>query len=294
MRPCFQVDIITPKRILLRGLWFGPQKPKRCIVFIHGMMSSAFSMLSVVDALIDRNTSVLAFNNRGVETIADLEKVPRDPTSTNRWLSAGTAHEVFTECVDDLQGAINFVRESGSNEVYLLGHSTGCQKAAYWAHKKRRGVSGLIFLAPISDYAAETKRQGRIAIKRATRVARALVARGKGKQLLPPGTWYEILDANRFLSLYIADGVEEIFPYSQPKAIPDVLQAIRIPILVLIAEKDEYRDRPAKQMALWFDQAIVGSHTVAIVPSVRHDFRGGESQVADFVKIFFSSNDHVV
>ena len=285
IRQCLQIDFITPKGVCLRGLWFGRKKAARTIIFVHGMMSSAFSMLAFVDELVNSNTSVLSFNNRGVETIADLE------CFTNRrkrsgWITAGTAHETFEECVDDIQGAIGIALKHGGKNIYLMGHSTGCQKSIYFSHLAASNISGIILLAPISDFAAETKRQGIRAMDRARRIARRLVRNGRPNQLLPPGTWYEILDAQRFLSLYDPDGLEEIFCYSQPNKSPKILQSISIPILVLIPAKDEYLDRPAKRLANWFEKAIKSPHRTEVVPNAPHDFQGKERSAVRIIRNF--------
>ena len=103
MRPCFQVSIVTPKRILLRGLWFGPKRSKRTIIVIHGLRSSAFSMLRIVDYLVDRHTAVLTFSNRGAETISDIIKLSKGTKRRSRLIKAGAAHEAFRDCADDVQ-----------------------------------------------------------------------------------------------------------------------------------------------------------------------------------------------
>ena len=284
MRPAFVVEIITPKGVILNGLWFGPKKPKRVIVWIHGLASSAFSMSHVVSELTSKDTAVLTFNNRGFETITDVKKMAG--TKTKRLLT-GTAHEVFTDSPDDVAGAINFVRKSGVKNVYLGGHSTGCQKSIYYAYKtKARGVKGIILLAPISDYAAEVHLHGKEKIARAMSAAHALISRGKKHSLLPEGLWHQTLDAQRFVSLCSLSSAEELFPYAQPNKRPRELKGVRIPILVVLAENDEYSDRNVIELAEWFDKNISSKHTVVVVPTVGHSFRGGEKIVAKAIHDF--------
>jgi alpha-beta hydrolase superfamily lysophospholipase len=246
-------------------------------------------MLTLIDKLVDDNTSVFAFNNRGVETIADLEYIADYQKGHKGWITAGTAHEVFEDCVDDVRGAVDVATKAGAREIYLLGHSTGCQKSIYFAHQELPNITGIILLAPISDYAAEMKRQGIEIMNRATKIARSLVRKGLSKQLLPPGIWYEILDAQRFLSLYDPNSLEEIFCYSQPHKSPKMLQSISLPILVLIPQRDEYLDRSAKQMSSWFERSIASPNRIVIIPNAPHDFQGSETIAAKAVKAFLSS-----
>src|SRR6185503_13723544 len=101
----------TPKRALLYGYWIGPLRPKRVIVWTHGLGSSMFSKYKIGKMLATDQTAVLMFNNRGHDKIASFQK----GTSYQR---GGAAHEVFADCVDDIQGAINFVRKQGSPRIF--------------------------------------------------------------------------------------------------------------------------------------------------------------------------------
>jgi alpha-beta hydrolase superfamily lysophospholipase len=283
MTPCFAVSkIVTPKKFLLRGLWLGSRKPKRVIVWVHGLGSSMYSRMEIMERLLDRDTAVLSFNNRGHDVVAKISK-----QTGHKSILAGAAHEVFTDCVDDIQGAINFVRAQGLKEIYLAGHSTGCQKSIYWAHtKKGKGVKGIILLAPVSDWAAEMKLQGAKKIARAGAAARALVRAHKKHALLPESLWHEAFDAQRFLSLYTPDSAEEIFSYAQPKKNPRVLKSVHIPVLVLWGEQEEFADRPAKEVAAWFENNLQGKHQVVIVSGAGHSFHSAEDKVARCIREF--------
>lgn len=279
MTPAHVVQITTPKKYLLNGLWFGPKKPRQVVVWVHGLGSSMFSKLEIARLISDKNIGVLAFNNRGNGTVT---RIPRKGKESTR---GGAAFEVFTDCIDDIQGAINFARRAASVNIFLAGHSTGCQKSVYWASKKGKGVKGVILLAPVSDYAAMRKKSGAVKLLRVANYARRLVRRGRPHELIPSSIWStELDDAQRFLSLYTQDSVEEIFTYAQPKKKPTTLQKVRIPTLVLWAEKDEFSDRPAKEIAAWFEKNLKNRHKVVVVPKVGHSFRGGERRVARDVR----------
>jgi len=282
MRPCFAIEITTPKKFVLNGLWFGPKKPKRIIVWVHGLGGSLFSNASIVERLVDHDTAVVTFNNRGHDKIASV------PRADGTRIKGGAAHEIFTDCVDDVQGAINFIRRQGIKSIYLAGQSTGCQKSIYWASQKGRGVKGIILFAPISDYSAfrveyETKK-----ISRAVAHARRLIREGKRDELLPSHVWGWpwIADAQRIISLCAGTGPEEIFTYWDEGQIPTTLRKIRIPILVLLAQKDEFADRSAKNIVAWFERNIKSKHRVVIVPNVGHGFKGGEKTAASAVREF--------
>jgi alpha-beta hydrolase superfamily lysophospholipase len=284
MRAAHVVDIKTPKNFILNGLWFGPQKPKKAIVLVHGMFSSAFSMGHVIDALIDNETAVLAFNNRGHDTVTDVKQIVGIDRKYHR---AGTAHEVFTDCIDDIDGALRVVRATGVKDIYLMGHSTGCQKIVYWTSKKGKGVKGLILLGALSDYAGDRKKpQLRTAVAQAKRMVKA----GKGNELLPPGMWWHYADAQRLLSLYTPDSIEEIFSYSQTEKKPKIYQSVKLPLIALFAGADEYSERPADKLVEWFRKNSNSSRFHGeVVDNVGHSFKEGEFQVAKAVRQWISS-----
>jgi len=294
MIPAFVVEITTPKRFILNGLLFGPKKPKRVIVWVHGLGSSMFSKLAIAEKLIDGQTAVLVFNNRGHDTIANV------PTTGKKRVKGGAAHEKFTDSADDIQGAINFAKKNGIKNIFLAGHSTGCQKAIYYASRNpfrtRRVLNGVIILAPMSDYSAHRHEYGAKKVQRAVHYAQAMARRGNGQQLLPTHIWDWPWSAQRFLSLYSGKGAEEIFTYWDAKKDPKTLRSVKVPVLVLLAEKDEYGDRPAERIEEWFGKHLQGKNRIEIIPNVSHSFsskggsasggKGGEKRVAAAIRDF--------
>ncbi len=285
MRLAHVVQIVTPKRYLLNGLWFGPKKARNVIVWVHGLSSSVFGKASVIDSLVDDQTAILVFNNRGHDKVSSITN------SKGLRMLAGAAHEVFTDCVDDIDGAIRFAQKQGIRNVYIAGTSTGAQKSVYWAHKKGRGVKGIILLAPISDYSAECKSIGKKRLKRIEKIAHAYVKAGKKHELLPTRSlgWSLIIDAQRFLSLYTGDSDEETFSYWNAQKKPRALPNVKIPILVLLAQKDEYADRPASKIGEWFMKWLYTGHVV-VIPKVKHSFKGGEKEVSQVIRDFMKES----
>lgn len=288
MKPAHVIEITTPKKFILNGLWFGPVKPKRVIILVHGLTSSSFSGSAMREALLAlRGSAVVTFNNRGFESVTSIKQKRGKDTMYH---TMGGTHEVFVDCVDDIQGAINFVRKAGVREIFLAGHSTGCQKSIYWASKTGgKGVNGIILFAPISDYSSEKKSDTDGRLAEATALARKLVNEGKPHELLPrSASPIMLLDAQRFLSLYTPESHEEIFSYGHTKE-PVTYTAVRLPVLAVFAGNDEYADEPAQKIADWFtahSRSRRFAHT--IIPRVKHSFRGGETKIARVVQQWIS------
>ncbi len=291
MRPCHVVQIETPKHILLDGVWLGPKKARTVVILIHGLGGTFWRRIGLIESLANSNAAVLAFNNRGHDRISRLVHTGERKIGKTSW--AGGACEVFTDCVDDLEGAVRFARKQGARRIFLAGHSTGSQKAVYYARKKGSSlVKGLILMVPLSDYSVALRDDKNGMLARATRVARALVRAGKPHELLPQSIWPAIDDAQRFLSLYTPDSVEEMFLYAQPNRTPTIFKSVTLPMLAMFAGEDEFADRPATEIAAWF-----GKHTRSrkfksvIVPKAGHGFKGAERGVAAHIRRFIAASE---
>jgi pimeloyl-ACP methyl ester carboxylesterase len=285
-KPCRVVRIITPKQYLLDGLWFGADRPKTAIIFVHGLGSNAFAHHDYLTALAARDTAVLYFSNRGHDGIAGAKRMKRSAKKGYVYEQAGMAHEIFTDCADDIQGAVNLLLSHGARRIFLVGHSTGCQKIAWYLSQRaaQRRIAGAILLCPISDYAA-ARHENERERKKAETAARKLVRRKKLHELLPADVWRGPIDAQRFLSLYTPDSKEEIFAYAQPGKVPRTLQKLRTLLLVIFAGDDEYCDRKTSEIAAWFRGNLRSKHAeIEIIPGALHSFNGLESAVTASVR----------
>ncbi len=289
---CLPITIVTPKKFLLDGLWFGGNWPRRGIVFVHGLASTAFANHDFLVPLADKNTAIIFFSNRGHDKVTGIKKIKRNSKKGYTRKLAGETHEVFTDCTDDIQGAVNFLLKKSVKEIYLVGHSTGCQKIAYYlSHRnKQRKIRGAALLCPISDYSYSKKFTDPRKLARAQAVAKQLVKQKRLHEFMPKNIWPNLLDAQRFLSLNTPDSKEEIFTYAQPKKTPRTLRKIKIPLLVVFAGNDEFRDRDTKEIARWFTKNVQSKQTIiSIIPNALHGFRGKETSVVNKIRDFIAA-----
>ena len=284
------VEIITPNKYVHHGLWVGPQKSKRVFINIHGLTSNLFSADKLYP-LVDAETAVLTFNNRGHDIVSKLKRLNQENPKGYDSELAGTAHEVFEDCVDDLEGAVQLCHTQGVKEVYLVGHSTGCQKSIFYLSKikNKQNVSGVVLLCPLSDYASVHLVADKIIYENALRFARAEVKNGRPKTLLSEKYWpRELINAQRFLSLYTSESSEEIFTYSHDKE-PEAFQSVLTPTLVILAGADEYGERPAKKIQFWFDSNKKSQYYKSIVvENAMHNLKGFEEEVCREIKDWIS------
>ena len=287
------IKLLTPDKFLLDGLWFGPEEPKRVIIFIHGLTGSLLSgtCIRLAPLLINSTTSVLSFNNRGHDIVARIKRADKRRKKGYSSETLGAALELFSDCVFDIEGAVNFAKGRGAKEIFLMGHSTGSQKSVYFLSKrgKQDKVKGAILLSPMSDYAVSIKINGREKINLARTFASKLVKKGLSNEFLPPIIWPNLNSAQRFLSLNTPESEEEIFTYVEPTKIPHTLRKIKVPTLVVLGEKDEFRDRSMAKIAKWFTKHLRRKiATIKIVDDADHGFSEKEKEVAKLINSWLS------
>ncbi len=284
MNPC--ITFTTPKRYDLQGLWLGKPRAKTAYIFVHGLYSNLFSQAATASALATGDGASMLFNNRGNGYVS---KIRRMRSGTGAIEVIGGSHEVFTDCRDDVAGAVAFAKARGASRIVLVGHSTGCQKATwYLAHKPAREVVGAVLLAPLSDYAALLKEIPPSTYRKA--LAAAIKAmRTDPHALLPTSVSPIPCDAQRWLSLYTPESDEEIFTYASGK-IPKTLRRTHVPLLALFASEDQYADRPAEALAAWFTKARPKQPIeTKVVDAPDHGFSGASESLATIIRTWAAS-----
>jgi pimeloyl-ACP methyl ester carboxylesterase len=285
------IEIVTPRQYQLHGMWIGPQDAKTVFIHLHGLTSNMFNGLTI-SSLIDKSTAVLAFNNRGREIVSKLKHLNNENPKGYDSEIAGTAHEIFEDCVDDIEGAVNLVKSKGSKNIYLVGHSTGCQKSAFYLAetKNKQSITGIVLLCPLSDYAVAMKFTDPKRYKKGLDFAKKEVQAGRPHTLLSKEIWAdELLDAQRFLSLYTVESKEEIFTYSHNKKNPTTFQSLFAPVLVVLAGADEYSDRPAEKIQDWFDKNHHSKkYKSVVIEGAPHNLKGSEKEVCREIQSWIS------
>lgn len=276
--------IITPKKFVLNGILFGSEKPKNIFIYLHGLAGNLFKHLDLFEEIVDKDNSVLAFNNRGSGIITPIKRLCSNKKGY-KTIPVGMIREVFTDCVDDIEGAIACAKSLGAKNIFLIGHSTGCQKSIYYLSKKKLSpIKGAVLLAPMSDYADSIAFTDKKIFSKAVSCARKMVETGEGHEFMPKSIWPDLIEAQRFLSLNTPDSIEEIFTYASSQN-PKILKSVKKPLLIILAENDEYRDRPIKEIASWFEKNTDNKKCrINIVKKSLHGFHGFERETSKSIK----------
>ncbi|MFY9463139.1 MAG: alpha/beta fold hydrolase [Candidatus Sungiibacteriota bacterium] len=237
MIPVLLTKIKTRDNVILDGIAVLPRRRSdTALVWIHGLGSSFARNQTLIKELsgqcVKNRIAYFKFNTRGHDI------VNRNASKGDTLYGAG--FEKFEECVSDIRAMIGYTRKLGYKKIILAGHSTGANKSLYYLYKtKDRAVKGLILLGPVNDIAAGRKKFGKTELARGVKIAEKLFQRNP-EALMPQS--YGISSAARFLSMFRQETNEDTFPYLTLHAKWKALKSIRVPIAVIIGERDEYLD----------------------------------------------------
>ncbi|MBI3576977.1 DUF1749 domain-containing protein [Candidatus Gottesmanbacteria bacterium] len=101
---------------------------------------------------------------------------------------------------------------------------------------------------------------------------------------LVEGIDYMPVTPKRFLSLYVMDSAEDVFPYYQKSPAFSVFSKIRKPLMVIMAGSDEYADRPVEEIVDVYKK-YQRSHRFqsSIIPGAFHSYGGKEKKFVEIV-----------
>mmetsp|Transcript_9866 Transcript_9866/g.21114 ORF Transcript_9866/g.21114 Transcript_9866/m.21114 type:complete len:276 (+) Transcript_9866:33-860(+) len=140
---------------------------------------------------------------------------------------------------EDLRELCSWLVGEGVETVVLLGHSTGCQDAVHVLRNgPAPGVKGIVLQAPVSDRECMALDPG---TSEALVRAQALVADGKGNELLATGDHQVPITASRFCSLAGKGGLDDMFSSDlTDEELKTILGHVTVPTLLVLSGADQY------------------------------------------------------
>jgi pimeloyl-ACP methyl ester carboxylesterase len=236
------------------GALYGAVKARRgnlAVVMVHGMTGSFIGEIeSALPPMLARaGYACLVANNRGHEFY-------------------GTATERFAGILPDVGAAMDFMTGRGLERIALVGHSRGGIKVAYYmAQRADLRVEALGLLSPAASLRSIARQVGpALAGKGWLSSVRALVAEGRGEEMLTCSQWPYMLSAASLLDSYNAQG----------DGVSENLRSIRVPVFAACGEKE--LDWCTVVAGLRADPPP--DYTVHIIPRADHVYTGEEAELA--------------
>ncbi len=196
----------------LHGLLFTPPESQSdlALVFVHGVAMNFYLPPLVVfgQELAQRGYHSFVINTRGHDWISRAGNLTK---------FGGSAYEDLEDCLPDLDGALELLKEKGYHRYVLIGHSLGAIKLIIYQGTRRRGdVVGVVSCsAPKQFYSERIARQPQF--RELIERAEAMVAEGRGEELMSVsvGATPGIFSARSHLNKYGKDDRNDCRPYAK-------------------------------------------------------------------------------
>lgn len=293
------VQIISTDKLKLPGLLFTPDKPtKKAAIWLHGMGDNGMfynpkRINALGQALTDQGIAFLSFNNRGAHDKKTLSIVDSEDK-----YQGGTHYELITDCVKDIDGAVQFLKNKKYTEFYLLGHSTGANKICVYNEKAAHNpFSKYVLAGPGDDTGLFYSELGEAAFSHALKLAKSLTAKGAGLEVLPPESGMYPFSAQAAHDILNPQGHYNTFPFYEVankrigagKPLFSEYRKIRIPTLVVFGENDEYAytaGTVSDALIMFEDnthESILDDCGFLTIADADHGFHGAEDKFATSV-----------
>ncbi len=241
------------------------------VLLFHGNTMNFYTgtLRFLPPALVSLGFACLAFNRRGHDILS---------TRDGR-VSVGGAFQTAQEGIEDNRLAAQWLAKRGFPNPVVIGHSNGGMLAVRHVidHPETPALVLLSAHGGGRNIVQRSSSSGLMAgnrLEEITAQARALVAAGRGRELmLMPGWWY-VISAESFI-----DRLEET---------PDVLALapqVTCPTLYIRGDKESRVSYPAEEFA----QRAGGPVRVEIIPDSDHFYTGRERAVQNLVATWLAS-----
>ncbi|MEK9185456.1 MAG: DUF1749 domain-containing protein [Patescibacteria group bacterium] len=248
---------------------------------IHGTASNFYEEYFIevlTGKLAQQGVSMLSTNNRGTGVY-------------DAWQGNGAAVEIFSDCLIDINSWIEFALEQGYERIILSGHSLGTEKVIYYMTygKYTDKVSALVLLAPATSPGSEP-----ILVKdyeEKLESARVLIQEGKGKVFLDRNAYGGIMPKSAESYVDFSDlnpKFDDALPFHK-KHLPS-FGKIKIPILAVIGDQEEYTVIPIKE-ALALMRKENPDTKIIQISNCDHDFQKNEEKLSEILIEFLKENN---
>ena len=279
----------TPDNIELQG-WLSNTDGDRAVVHMHGMSGNGYEN-AFLDTLHETysklGVSLFAIDNRGRGIISSFQQ--RDELS--RWGEdaklGGSCFEVLDECINDINGAINYLKSIGKTKFILQGHSLGCTKVVYYMNTQATDdIEKVILLAPTDMVAWASRDKNH---EKNIEKAHKLIAENKPTALVDAQCWPDEtpLSAQTYLSICVANTSADIYSERENGAL---LGNVNKPMLIVYGSEDIGIKEIYGSIDNWKVQteAIINKDSTRIVnfEGASHSFKYFEKQLSDAIENF--------
>ncbi len=287
------VQIKTADGLTLPGLLYKTKNSQKVAIHLHGNGSSSVfysddQRETLAKTLGNEGISLLMFNNRGAHYIKKLDI--QKPNEEIEQKLFGMAYEKIKECVQDIDGAISFLKSKRYKEFYLIGESTGANKiCVYNFYKPKNKVSKYILLGGGDDTGIYYDQLGKDKFYRLLKEAKEKIRKHKAEDLICELLPDEIFSYKGFYDIANPDGDYNVFPFLEvlkkvelsKKPLFRHFKSITKPTLVVYGEKDKWAwDIPRMIEIL---KKLRPEFIYKVIRNADHSFSENQTQLSNLI-----------
>ncbi len=298
---------LTTDNLRLPGLLYEPTYPtNRAAIFLHGCGSSSVFYKPMMNTwgkqFTENGISFFPFNNRGAHLIKSLHQETEGEESER--VIGGTYYEKISECMYDIDGAVNFLKEKGYETFYLIGHSTGANKiVVYNTLNNQNPVTKYVLLAGGDDTGLNYEMLGEKHFYAALKRAKQEIDRGNGLKTVPKYLYPEPYTYRALYDVLNPDGEYNTFPFYEylnnkkltTKPLFQMYTKIEKPMLIVYGEQDEFCFNNVKgcMNALKKHTNPKAHATFHVISETGHGFDGKEEELGSMMTKWLTENSQV-
>lgn len=279
----YSTDLLTfntEDGVALDGALYVPRQVEpidTAMVFIHGKTFNFYSGASrfLPPMLADNGITSFSINMRFHDLGYTRTDLPSPNLSEYFFRMAGGAWEKTEDGHKDLKGAVETLRTMGYNHIVLCGHSSGGFYAVDYV-ARYHNVAGMILLSPLTTNKTPLSLwfPDPTGLEATRRQAEAMVADGRGDDLIPLPTWYHAISASSFL-----DRIGE-----REGWFDTALATVRIPTLWLYGSTEDRAELWQK----YYECMTIAEKQLSIIDGADHGYIAYERHVYEAIKEFLN------
>lgn len=266
------------------GILYSPNNDtNKIVIHVHGLNGNFYEnrfLDTIAKSYTDNNYAFLTFNNRGRDFITELLK-------GDDFTIIGGSLERFKDCILDIDGIVNWVKNKGYNEIILEGHSYGCNKVLYYYnHKKSDNIKKIVLLAPCDIPSEGKKFLSKEEYDKAKSDSIRLVQEGKESDLIDFSVMANgKIAAGTYYYDFLPGGENDFIRYVDgANGKSEILNSIDIPTLIIFGDVDESVLTQPIEIVKEYLTNNINDCNIQIIEGADHSYAGRYEYLGKVIK----------
>lgn len=296
----------TLDHLNLNGILYEPEDyTNKIAIFLHGNGGSdIFRKIEenemYAEVLTNAGISCSFFNNRGSGFITKYRYFDQNDEKVR--IYSGTTFELIEECVADIDSAIKTLKEYGYSEFYIIGHSSGANKAVVYNYlKPKNEISKFILSEGGDDTGLFYENLKEDTFNEYLETAMGKISDGKGMDIVPVTIFGMWLSWQSLYDIINPDGLYNIFSYYQAvnktklggekKIFRELLEMPNDKTHYIYADEDGFSEFTGEEKIRIINEHLNREVKSRIITNTDHGYTGREEEYIDLISMMLRASE---